>query len=132
MHVGHLAYERTRNCHTFCVERRLLLQKPGRKVSCRIVPCGKCRNKDRPSRPAWNKNKGRKPRFLLSCDMAPGVKYELDLQSLWAPCAQLAETPQPPPSPYPRIWAHMRGRYWSAMIDDISLWPLYDTNPSTS
>ncbi len=26
----------------------------------------------------------------------------------------------PPP---PRFWAHIRGRYWSANIDDISLWP---------
>ncbi len=37
-------------------------------------------------------------------------------------CAQLyswAETPHPPP----RIWAHIRRRYWSAKIDDISLWP---------
>jgi hypothetical protein len=35
-------------------------------------------------------------------------------------CVQLyslAETPQLPPSP--RIWAHIRGRYWSAKIDDI-------------
>ncbi len=30
----------------------------------------------------------------------------------------------PPPPPCPRIWAHIReGRYWSAKIDDISLWP---------
>ncbi len=27
------------------------------------------------------------------------------------------------PSPPPRIWAHIRGRYWSAKMDDISLWP---------
>jgi hypothetical protein len=27
-----------------------------------------------------------------------------------------------PRSPPPPIWAHMRGRYWSAKIDDISLW----------
>ncbi len=33
----------------------------------------------------------------------------------------LAETPHPPP--LPRIWAHIRGRYWSAKIDDISLQP---------
>jgi hypothetical protein len=36
---------------------------------------------------------------------------------IWAPCAQLfslADTPQPPP---PRIWAHIRGRYWSAKKD---------------
>ncbi len=26
----------------------------------------------------------------------------------------LAETPPPPPPPSPRIWAHIRGRYWSA------------------
>ncbi len=40
-----------------------------------------------------------------------------------APCAQLyslADNPQPPP---PRIWAHIRGRYWSTKVDDISLWP---------
>ncbi len=41
---------------------------------------------------------------------------------IWAPCAQLyslAETPQPLPSH--RIWSHIRGRYWSAKIDNISL-----------
>ncbi len=41
--------------------------------------------------------------------------YELDLQSLWALCAQLyslAEIPQPPPPPRPPgIWADIRGRY---------------------
>ncbi len=54
---------------------------------------------------------------------------ELDLQSLlnfiWALCAQLyllAETPSPPP-PSPRIWAHKRGRYWSAEIDNIFVTP---------
>jgi hypothetical protein len=31
----------------------------------------------------------------------------------------LADTPQPPPSP--RIWTHIRGRYWSAKKDDISM-----------
>ncbi len=25
--------------------------------------------------------------------------------------------------PSPRLWAHVRGCYWSAKIDDISLWP---------
>jgi hypothetical protein len=46
---------------------------------------------------------------------------ELD-QVYLGSCVQLylmAETPQFPPSP--RIWAHIRGRYWSAKIDDISL-----------
>ncbi len=36
-------------------------------------------------------------------------------------CVQLyslAKTPQLPPPP--RIWAHIRGRYWSAKIDDFS------------
>ncbi len=52
---------------------------------------------------------------------------ELDLHSLFGlhPCAQvysLAESWDPPPSPC--IWAHSRGgRYQSAKIDDISLWP---------
>jgi hypothetical protein len=43
----------------------------------------------------------------------PQVKYEVDLGS----CVQLyslAEIPQLYPSP--RIWAHIRGRYWSAKI----------------
>ncbi len=50
----------------------------------------------------------------------------VDLQSLFALhvtwCAQLyslAETPQPPQSP--RIWTRIRGLYWSAKTDDISL-----------
>jgi hypothetical protein len=49
---------------------------------------------------------------------------ELDIQSLFGlhvtGCAQLfslAETQQPIASP--RIWAHIRGGYWSAKIDDI-------------
>ncbi len=49
------------------------------------------------------------------------LTMELDLQKiLWAPCAQLyslAETLQPPP---PLPWAHLRGCYGSAKIDDIS------------
>jgi hypothetical protein len=39
---------------------------------------------------------------------------------IWTPCAQLhslAEAPQP----LPPFWAHVRGRYWSAKIADISL-----------
>jgi hypothetical protein len=40
------------------------------------------------------------------------------------PCVQLyllAETPQLPTSP--RIWAHIRERYWSDKTEDISLEP---------
>ncbi len=33
----------------------------------------------------------------------------------------LAEAPKLPHSP--RIWAQIRGRYWSAKIDNVSLWP---------
>ncbi len=38
-----------------------------------------------------------------------------------------------PVLPPPRIWAHIRGRYWSAKIYDISLWPpvCNDQNNST-
>jgi len=52
------------------------------------------------------------------------VKYsvELDLQSLLGlhvhSCTHWL---RPCNSPVPRSWAHIRGRYWSAMIDDISL-----------
>jgi hypothetical protein len=81
------------------------------------------------------------PVFLFHCIfisrylslVAPGIGLvllrgvELDLQSLFGlhvmSCEQLysvAETPQPPSSP-PRIWTRIRGRYWSAKIDDISL-----------
>ncbi len=46
-------------------------------------------------------------------------------------CVQLyslAETPQLSPSS--RIWAHMRGRYWSAKINDISVvLPGHSRNP---
>jgi hypothetical protein len=48
---------------------------------------------------------------------------ELDLLSLFGLLCTvhlylLAETQQLPPSP--RIWAHIRGRYWLAKVDDIS------------
>jgi hypothetical protein len=33
----------------------------------------------------------------------------------------MIKTPQPPsPSPIPRIWAHIRGRYWSAKINFVT------------
>ncbi len=47
------------------------------------------------------------------------LNMELDLQSFFGlHVHSKAETPQTPP---PRIWAQIRGRYWSAKIDDISL-----------
>jgi hypothetical protein len=53
-----------------------------------------------------------------------GYKYGVrSSKFIWAheySCTRsLAETPQLPPPP--RMWAHIRGRYWSAKIDDISL-----------
>jgi hypothetical protein len=50
------------------------------------------------------------------------LNMELNFQSYLGSCVQLyslAETPQLPPPP--RIWAHVRGRYWPAKIDDMSL-----------
>ncbi len=50
------------------------------------------------------------------------LDMELDLQSLFGllcTAVLMAETPQLPPPP--RIWPHIRGRDWSAKIDDISL-----------
>ncbi len=44
------------------------------------------------------------------------LNMELDLQTPYAQLYALAETPN-----LPRIWAHIRGSYWSAKIDDISL-----------
>ncbi len=53
-----------------------------------------------------------------------GLIKELDLQSLFGSmCTAVLigwDTATPPP---PRSWAHMRGRYWSAKMDDTSLWP---------
>jgi hypothetical protein len=49
------------------------------------------------------------------------LNIDFDLQSLFASLAQLyslAETQQTPPPPTPRIWVNIRGRYWSAKIDD--------------
>ncbi len=53
------------------------------------------------------------------------LNMELDLQSFFGLHVQscmysVAKTPQ---CPFPRIWAHVRGRYCSAKIDDISLRP---------
>ncbi len=52
------------------------------------------------------------------------LNMELDLQSLFGlhvhSCTHLLRSRTPSP---PRIWAHIRGRWWSAKIDDISLCP---------
>jgi hypothetical protein len=46
---------------------------------------------------------------------------ELDLQSS-PQLYSLPEAPQPSlPTPTPRNWAQIRGRYWSVKIDDICL-----------
>jgi hypothetical protein len=73
--------------------------------------------------------------FSNFCPHRLNMELLVDLQSLFAlhvhtivHCAVHGSTGthwlrsrNPPPSP--RIWAHIRGRYWSAKIDDISLWP---------
>jgi hypothetical protein len=71
----------------------------------------------------WNKNKGKIPRFFVfvgNCVLR--LNLELDLKIYLGSCVlrySLAETPRLPPSLH--IWAHIRGRYWSAKTDDISL-----------
>ncbi len=44
------------------------------------------------------------------------------LKFFWAPCAQLYPIGWTPLTPSPYL-AFIRGRYWSAKMDDISLWP---------
>jgi hypothetical protein len=47
------------------------------------------------------------------------LNMELDPQRLFGIlCVHLYSLAN---TPLPRIWAHIRGRYWSAKIDDISL-----------
>ncbi len=53
----------------------------------------------------------------IICEQKHRLNMELDLQSLFG----LLCACNWPPSP--RIWAHIRWRWWSAKIDDISLWP---------
>jgi hypothetical protein len=51
------------------------------------------------------------------------MELDLIIFGLHVHCARLyslAETPNPLHS-LPPIWAHIRGRYWSAKEDDISL-----------
>jgi hypothetical protein len=53
------------------------------------------------------------------------LNMEFDLQTLFGlhvhSCTELTTHWLRPRNPPPRIWAHIRGRYWSAKIDDISL-----------
>jgi hypothetical protein len=64
--------------------------------------------------------------FRLLLSVPHGLNMELDLQNLFGlhvciAVYSLAETLQLFP-PFPRIWAHIRGRYWPAkVLDDISL-----------
>jgi hypothetical protein len=52
------------------------------------------------------------------------LNIELDLLSLFGlhvhSCTHWLKPRKTPPPPH-LIWAHLRGRYWSAKIDDISL-----------
>jgi hypothetical protein len=50
------------------------------------------------------------------------LNMEIDLQSVFRlhvhSCTHWLRPATPP---LPRIWAHIRGRYWAAKMDDISL-----------
>jgi hypothetical protein len=70
--------------------------------------------------------------WALTIYLNHSLNTELDLQSLfrlhvhscthWLRPEILQLRPRNPPiPPYPLIWAHIRGSYWSAKIDDISL-----------
>ncbi len=48
------------------------------------------------------------------------LHMELDLQKKGS-CVQLYSLVENPQLPPPRTWAHIRGRYWTAKIEDISL-----------
>ncbi len=55
-------------------------------------------------------------------DQVHRLNMELDLQSLfWIHVHSCTHWLRPQQLPPPRIWAHRRGLYWSAKIDDISL-----------
>ncbi len=55
------------------------------------------------------------------------LNMELGLQSLFGlhvhSCTHWLRPRHTPYPPTPSIWALIRGRYWSAKLDDISLWP---------
>ncbi len=51
------------------------------------------------------------------------LNTELDLQNIFGLNFHSCTHCLRPRNPTPRIWAHTRGRYWSAKIDYISLWP---------
>jgi len=63
------------------------------------------------------------------------LNMEVDLQSLFglhvtSYAVVLIGWDPATPAPFPRIWTRItRGRYWSAKIDDISLWPPGGTVP---
>jgi hypothetical protein len=52
------------------------------------------------------------------------LNMKLDLQSLFGLlCTAVLIVWDFVTPPSPSIWAHLRGRYWAAKIDDTSLWP---------
>ncbi len=63
----------------------------------------------------------------LQVDAEHRLNIELDLQNLFGhnvySCTHWLRPHNPPPS-FLRIWAHIRGRYWSAQIDDSLCGPL--------
>ncbi len=63
----------------------------------------------------------------LGADAQSWLNMELYLQSIFPLHGHsfilIGRDPTTPFPPPPCIWAHIRGRYWSAKIDDIYLWP---------
>jgi hypothetical protein len=72
-------------------------------------------------------------RLMRSSSVIGLLNMELDLESVFGlhvpSCTHWLRPRNLHP---PRIWAHKRGRYWSAKIDDISLWPVCQCEPWTS
>ncbi len=58
--------------------------------------------------------------FACVLDGVHALHMELDLQSLFGLLYSCTHWPRPRnPPPSPRIWAHIRGRYWLAKIDGM-------------
>ncbi len=68
--------------------------------------------------------------FTVLVSLNHRLNMDLDLQSLFG--LHMHSLRESRPRPPPRIWAHIRGRYWSAKIDDISLLPPGLNKPGAS
>ncbi len=60
------------------------------------------------------------PRYLLLAYVKYGVRSPKFFLGSICTAVLIGWDPATPPSP--RIWAHIRGRYWSAKVDEIFFW----------